>query len=83
MLTIEFEIGGKRVSIKKVKNAREREILLAAYSNIVARLAEVKCPVHGEAPRVLAQGDNAKSLTIEVSGCCDKLVEEAEGRLGE
>ena len=82
MLTIEFEIDGEKVDIKRVTDPRLREILLSAYSGIVSSLAKVICPDHGEYPRVLASGDSADNLTIEVSGCCEKLVDWAERELG-
>ena len=83
MLTIEFEINGEKFGIKEVKDPAQREILLSAYSHIVSRLAKVTCPVHGEAPKVTAKGDSAENLTLEVSGCCDRLVDIANVRLSD
>lgn len=40
-------------------------------------LREVKCPEHGEFARVTIEGDDVEHLRWTISGCCEKLRDEA------
>jgi hypothetical protein len=38
------------------------------------KLAEVRCPVHRQAPRLRFEGESLREVTIQLSGCCGKLM---------
>jgi hypothetical protein len=34
----------------------------------------LRCPVHGQTPRLRFQGATLREVTIQMSGCCDTLL---------
>lgn len=46
------------------------------------KLRDVRCPEHHQAPRVRFQGDSLRDITVSLSGCCSKLMEIANARIG-
>ena len=50
--------------------------------NVTTILRGIRCPEHGGKPTIVAvSGRDLKSLTWEVSGCCDTLTEAAANAL--
>ena len=39
------------------------------------KLDGVRCPVHGQAPRLRFQGYSLRDVSIQLSGCCPTLLE--------
>lgn len=46
------------------------------------KLRDVRCPEHNQAPRIRFQGTSLRDVTISLSGCCSKLMEIANARIG-
>lgn len=38
------------------------------------KLRDVRCPDHHQAPRLKFRGSTLRDVTIQMSGCCDKLI---------
>ena len=38
------------------------------------KVRDVRCPVHGQPPRLRFQGTSLRDVTIQMSGCCDQLI---------
>jgi hypothetical protein len=38
------------------------------------KLNGLRCPDHGQAPRLKFQGATLRDITIQMSGCCGKLI---------
>ena len=38
------------------------------------KLREVRCPDHRQAPRLRFHGASLREVTIQMSGCCQKLI---------
>jgi hypothetical protein len=39
------------------------------------KLEAVRCPDHRQPPRLQFRGSTLRDVTIQMSGCCDKLLE--------
>lgn len=47
-----------------------------------AKLRDVRCPDHHQAPRVRFQGTSLRNINISMSGCCQKVMAIANARIG-
>lgn len=48
----------------------------------VAKLRDVRCPVHRQPPRVHFSGGSLREMTISLSGCCSTLIHMANKAIG-
>lgn len=46
------------------------------------KLRDVRCPEHRQAPRLRFQGTSLRDISISLSGCCSKVMELANSRIG-
>ena len=46
------------------------------------KLRDVRCPDHHQPPRIRFQGETLRNVSISLSGCCEKLMEIANARIG-
>ncbi len=46
------------------------------------KLRDVRCPEHRQAPRLRFHGSSLRDIGISLSGCCPKLMELANLRIG-
>ena len=46
------------------------------------KLRGVRCPEHHQPPRVRFHGSSLRDISISLSGCCSKLMEIANARIG-
>jgi hypothetical protein len=46
------------------------------------KLRDVRCPEHHQPPRLRFHGTSLRDITISLSGCCSKLMEIANARIG-
>jgi 5'-3' exonuclease len=46
------------------------------------KLRDVRCPEHKQAPRVRFQGNTLRDITISLTGCCSKVMELANAKIG-
>ena len=53
----------------------DRVMLLAVRNHIERRVGDLRCPRHGQFPRIVAAGPSPDQLTFSVEGCCDRLQE--------
>jgi hypothetical protein len=81
MLDISFEINGKKVSPRNVGNALESALLHSVQESITKSVGSARCPAHGQKPKIKVKGRNLDSLSFEVSGCCDQLIETVRRKL--
>ena len=47
------------------------------------KLRGIRCPRHGQAPRVKFHGRNLREATISMSGCCAQLIQLANRAIAE
>ncbi len=55
----------QRSSLEQVEEFRERT---------ARKLRDLRCPLHGQTPRLRFQGSTLRDVTIGMSGCCDTLL---------
>lgn len=75
MIDVSFEINGKKVSPGNMGNALESTLLQSVQESITKSVGSARCPEHGQRPKIKVKGRNLNSLSFEVSGCCDQLIE--------
>jgi hypothetical protein len=46
------------------------------------KLRGVRCPQHNQPPRLRFNGSSLRDITISLSGCCPRLMEIANARIG-
>jgi len=46
------------------------------------KLRDIRCPEHNRAPRLRFQGNTLRDISISLSGCCAKVMEAANARIG-
>ena len=46
------------------------------------KLRDVRCPDHHQPPRIRFQGTTLRDVSISLSGCCEKLMDIANARIG-
>jgi hypothetical protein len=59
-----------RTSVERFKQATEE------------KLRDVRCPEHRQAPRLRFQGSSLRDISISLSGCCQKVMDLANLRIG-
>jgi hypothetical protein len=47
------------------------------------KLRDVRCPDHRQAPRLKFHGSTLRDVSIQMSGCCGKLIEMANRAIAE
>lgn len=81
MLDITFEVNGKKINPNNVKDAMESAILNGVAESIKSSIGHIKCPEHEQSPKIKVKGRNLDSLSFDVSGCCDELIEKVKVKL--
>jgi hypothetical protein len=81
MIDIKFQIGGRSVNPRNMKGALEKAVLESVQNSIKKSVGSVRCPDHGESPKIVVKGRNLDNLSFEVSGCCEALIEQVKKRL--
>ena len=81
MIDITFEIGGKKVSPNRVGDELEKAIFKQVTENIKKALSSVRCPEHGEYPKVIVKGRSMDKLNFDIHGCCQNLIDLATSKL--
>jgi hypothetical protein len=59
-----------RIRVERFKQATEE------------KLRDVRCPEHRQAPRLRFQGNSLRDISISLSGCCQKVMDLANSRIG-
>jgi len=81
MIDISFELNGRKVTPNNIGNALESAMLNSIKDSVGKSVGSMRCSEHGERPKIKAKGRNIDSLTLEVTGCCDALIEQVKKRI--
>ena len=81
MFDISFKINGRKVQPNNIGNALEAAILKDLQDSIKKAVGSIRCPKHGRAAKIVAQGRTLSNLSFKVSGCCDSLIENVTKKL--
>jgi hypothetical protein len=47
-----------------------------------AKLRDVRCPVHRQPARIRFDGESLREVTVNLSGCCNRLLDLANRAIG-
>lgn len=83
MFDISFEVNGKKVNPNNMGDAIEAAVLSSVSDSIKESVGSIRCPEHGESPKIKVIGSDLDNLSLEVSGCCETLVEQVKNELEE
>ena len=78
---IKLTVGGKEVSPENFGSAMKAQVYEHLKDSITKKLSKIKCPEHGGVPQVTAEGSSLDNLKWKISGCCEKLKDEARKAL--
>ena len=67
------------IAVNPAKEDSVREFM----ENTERKLRGLRCPEHGQAPRLQFRGATLRDVTIRMSGCCGKLIEMANKAIAE
>lgn len=81
MFEIKFEINGRRIDPKNIGDVIEKATIEVVEKQITQSVGSVRCPEHGSGAKIIAKGRDISNLTITVSGCCQKLIDEVNKKL--
>ncbi len=81
MIDISFEINSRKVSPRNIGDALESAMLQSVQESIAKAVGSARCPEHHQSPKIKVKGRNLDSLSFEVSGCCDQLIETVKKKL--
>lgn len=83
MATIHFAfvINGVEINPENAENPEQQDMMERVMEAIAAQMEGVSCPEHKEAPRFLCSGETIDDISVQVHGCCEKLIEEATQRM--
>lgn len=81
MIEISYEINGKKVNPNNIANALKSAMIQEIGNSIKKSVGSIRCSEHHQAPKVLLKGKSFDNLSIEVSGCCDDLVQRVTDRV--
>jgi hypothetical protein len=74
---LEVRFNGKRLESANVARAVEAAAFDRVKDVVQRKLESIRCPEHGDSPRVSAQGASLRTVTWTLHGCCDRLKAEA------
>lgn len=77
-----YTLGGRKVSRNEFFKGLEGEIRKAASDTAIRHVQSVRCSKHGENARVTQLHQTRDGFSLDVSGCCDDLIEAALGAIG-
>ncbi len=78
---VTFIIGGREVSPENLGDALKAQVWRSVSDSVAERLRSIRCPEHGSVPVVVAEGSSLDTLEWKISGCCEKLRDEAQKAL--
>ena len=76
-----LEIGGEQINPGEIKDPEVAKKIEAIVESVAGKVGGIKCPDHMEPPRFICSGPSFDDLSLEVEGCCDKLVDIVKGGL--
>ncbi len=82
MFKLEFSVNGRKVPLNRMAEEMEKAMSNGVSKQVAEKLARVRCPVHGQTPRVEPKGQSLSDLSFNLKTCCDELMERAKAVLG-
>jgi hypothetical protein len=73
----DYKIDGRKVSKEEFMWHLADEAKSAAVDGLQVRVARLRCPVHGQSPRVVNSTTNGDTTHIELAACCEDVRDRA------
>jgi len=80
---IAFVINGIQVDPSSIRDEDSLARIEAIVEMLEGAASNLLCPDHSEPPRFLFSGPNFDSLSMEIYGCCQGLVDLTKKRLAD
>lgn len=64
-----------------MKKSLEKKLIKGSQDSIKKDIGSVQCPEHRKPPNLVCKGDSLDKLSVEVSVCCDKLIDAVQKKL--
>jgi hypothetical protein len=77
-MNIKLKINGHGTESDNVGSAVEDAIMAKIKGQLTEKLTAVRCPEHGQSPKLEFEGDSIKNLKIQIRACCGWAREEAQ-----
>lgn len=75
---LEYTVDGRKVSHEQfMKHVKDSAIGLAETA-VQERIAQIRCPVHGKAPKARPKSRAGDVLEFDVTGCCQQVIRLAQ-----
>jgi len=81
MVEILFELNGTMVDPNLMNHGLQKSILTVVKEALGEQVGEVECAEHGTSPKILCRGPNVVEMSMEISACCDHVLDTVETRL--
>lgn len=82
-MNIKLKVNGHDTSTDNVGSSVEEAILAKVKEELTHKLAGVRCPEHGQSPKLEFSGTSLKDLKIQIQACCGWAREEAQRLLNQ
>ncbi len=83
MIAVKIEVNGKPVDPEDMETALHMATIQSVREATDSTIGDLRCPVHGQAPMLLCHGDRLDTLEMQVTGCCQQLIDMASEKLQE
>lgn len=80
-VSVRYEVDGRQVSQEYFFKGLEGQIKKVAVDELIERAQAVTCPEHGQRAEVSEVIATSEGFTLQLSGCCDDLVERAQANM--
>jgi hypothetical protein len=81
-IEIEYEVDGKRYKDpSKAAGALTASLMQTVGEQVADQLSRVRCPEHGDRPKVRIVSQSTDQIEFQIHGCCEQLVAAAESQL--
>lgn len=81
MIDISFELNGRKVSPNNLNDELEKTMLNSIKESIQKSVGDLRCTEHDQQPTIKAKGRSIDALNLEVSGCCDLLINQVKKKI--
>ena len=81
MFEVSFTLNGRKVNPNNIGDALESAFLKEIQDSMKKRVGAIRCPEHGRAAKIVAQGRKLSDLSFKVSGGCDSLIDRVTKKL--
>ena len=81
MTSLIYKVNGEAVDEIEFSGAISRNAIQIALEHTLARIRDVRCPVHDEAPVIDCDDQGDGKFFLDVQGCCKLLIDEVKQRI--